>query len=116
MPSTTKGLKHLKMRQTHEELVIELLTLHDTPMKPKDIIALVQSRKRFTSAPTIRQVLMIATNKSLICRVKLEGFCAFYCLPSWFNQVWLKDKYKNKIYESKQIQVQGFTGSLGRTA
>lgn len=104
------------MKRTYEEIIIGILRALDYPMKAKELISKVQVEKPLAKAGTIRQVLMLARYKSLICLIKLDGFTGLYALPQWFNGPFLKDEYKTKIYEGKPIRIQKPTGSLGRTA
>lgn len=104
------------MKLTYEEILIEILKQQDRPLKAKELIAHFQQVKPLVKNGTLRQIIYIACLKGIICQVKMKGFKGFYSLPSWFHGAFLKEKYKDKIYESKQIQIQEPTRSLGRTA
>lgn len=104
------------MKRTYEEVMVEILMTKNYPMKPKELISVFQSIKPTVTSGVLRQVIRIANTKSIIVRLKIDGLSSFYCLPQWFIDATLKDEYKRKIYESKQIQVQRPTRSLGRTA
>jgi len=117
MRSIGRDSKHNRMKQTYEDIIIGILLEADRPMRARDLIS--EFRYHFNPAikpGTIRQTLMIARYKSLLCLVKLDGFPGFYCLPSWFQGPWLKENYKQKIYEGKRISFQKPAGSMGRPA
>lgn len=113
---TGRGLKHNEMKQTYWETIVRLLDKEDQPLRAKDIILKFWAHcDNQVSTGTLRQTLMLANRKQVICIVKVDGLPSFYCLPQWFDGTYLKDQYKAKIYESKPIQIQKPARSLGRT-
>jgi predicted transcriptional regulator len=106
--------------QTHEELLVCVLSEANRPLKAKDLISLFIHHRPEASIKTVRQVIHRTYLKKLIRKHKEDKSPGYYGLPQWFyNNTGLKGlkyEYKQKIYEGKPIRIQKPTGSLGRTA
>lgn len=102
---------------TYREHFIALITLHDRPMKAKEIIECIQQIYPGASNQSIRQALMVSVKKKIIAKVEVDGISSFYANPGWLVNGKLKKEYTNLHWNAnKQIQVQQSNDCLERIA